>query len=143
MPKVHGRNAVFTVTDINGDERDLSSWLTNIDHPGTVDNAEVSGFGQLDKSYVVGLRGHTIRIQGQWDGDANGPDDVLSGLAGQGANGTVITTYKWGPAGSVATYPKYSGTCVLTSYNPTSPLTSFVGFNADFLVNGSVTRGTW
>ena len=143
MSKVHGRNANFQLTDIGGVNRNLSNWLNSIDFPTTVDTAEVPGFGDADKSVVVGLRGHTIKVAGNWDAASNGPDDVFGQLAGQGAAGTVATTFIFGPAGSATGAVKYTGSCVVTNYQVAAPIGGAVTFSADMMVNGSVTRATF
>lgn len=143
MSKVHGRNAHFALTNISGVSKNLSSWLNSIDFPTTVDSAEVQGFGDSDKSVVVGLRGHTIKAAGNWDAVADGPDDVFGNLVGQGTNGTVISTFIYGPAGSASGAVKYSGTCVVTSFQVNSPIAGAVTFNADMIVSGAVTRATF
>lgn len=111
--------------------------------PVAVDTSETSGFGDADKTYVVGLRGHTFKIAGQWDGASNGPDEVLSNLAGAGAAGTVITQFVWGPAGSATGNVKYAGSCWVTSFQPASPIGGAVTFSADGIVNGAVARSTF
>lgn len=143
MPKIHGRNANFQITDISGVNRNLSNWLNSIDFPTVVDTAEVPGFGDGDKSVVVGLRGHTIKVAGNWDAASNGPDDVFGNLAGQGASGTVTTTFIIGPGGSAIGAVKYTGNCVVTNYQVNAPIGGAVTFSADMVVSGSVTRTTF
>ena len=123
--------------------RTLSNFLNSIDFPETVDTAETSGFGDTDKSYVVGLRGHTIKLAGNWDGAANGPDDVFGNLAGQGAAGTILSAFVFGPAGNATGNVKYSGNALVTSYGVNSPIGGAVTFSADLLVTGAVTRGVF
>ncbi len=140
MAKVHGKNAHFETTDTGTTTRNLSSFLTNVELDDAVDVAESSAFGQEDKTYAQGQKGHTLRLQGQYDPTAStGPDAVLSGLA----NGTVTTDFIYGPGGSASGLVKYSGTGILTSYNVSSPIAGIVTFSADIQVSGAVARGTF
>ncbi len=144
MPvKVHGRKTCFIVTDIGATERDISNYCTNVDMPTQIDTAETTGFGDQDKTFLAGLRGHTIRVQGHWSKDANMVDVILSGLAGQGAAGTTVTTFKYGPGGSASGDVRYSGSCILTNFGRTSPIGGVVSFSADFQISGSVLRDTF
>lgn len=143
MAKVHGRKAFFSITDSGGVVRDLSNAMNNIDYPDSVDIAEVSGFGDTDKSYVIGLKTRTIRAAGNWKGDANDVDEVFSGLLGGGAAGTLLATYIYGPAGSAAGNVKYTGQCIVTAYGRTSPIGGAVTFSADMQGNGTHTRTTF
>lgn len=141
--KVHGRNAALTITDIGGTERDISTYLTSIDLSTPIDSVETTGFQQQDKTFLAGLRNNTLRVQGHWSKDANMVDVVFSGLAGQGAAGTNVTTFIYGPGGSASGDVKYSGTCLLTNYSRSSPIGGVVTFSADVQVSGSMTRGTF
>lgn len=123
--------------------RDLSNACNNIDYPDSVDIAEVSGFGDTDKSYVIGLKSRTIRIAGNWKDDANDVDEVLSSLVGGGADGTILAAYVYGPAGSAAGNVKYSGQCIVTGYSRTSPIGGAVTFSADLQGNGTHVRSTF
>jgi hypothetical protein len=143
MARVHGRKAFFSITNVSAVVKDLSAFCNNVDFPTQVDQAEVSGFGDADKSYVVGLRGHSIKVGGNWDGANDGPDDVFGNLAGQGAAGTIVSTFVYGPAGSGSGSVKYSGSCLVTAFGVTSPIGGAVTFSADMMISGSVTRGTF
>ena len=144
MAKIHGRRAHVSITDSGGVARDLSSFCNNIDLPGQLDVAETTPFNVQDKTFVAGLRSHTLKIGGQWDDTATtGPDDVLATLLGQGAAGTIATTFIVGPAGSAAGNVKYTGACILTAYQRTAPVGGIVTFGADFQVSGSVQRTTY
>lgn len=143
MAKIHGKKARFWLTDSGGVERDLSEWLNSIDYPTVIDTGETSGFGTEDKTFVVGLKTRTIRIAGNNSYGSNEPDHILSGIAGGGASGTVVPTYKYAPAGSTAGYVYYTGSCHLTNYAPSSPLGGPQTFSSDFQTTGSATRTTF
>lgn len=141
--KVHGRKAFFSLTDVGAVVRDISNALNNVDYPETIDTAETSGFGDDDKTFVIGLKTRTIRIAGNWKGDANDVDAILSGLAGGGADGTVFTSYVYGPAGDANGEVEYTGTAILTNYSKSSPIGGVVTFSADFQCTGAHVRGVF
>jgi hypothetical protein len=143
MPKIHGKRAAFYITDVGGTERNLSNFFNSLEHPTAVDTAETSGFGDNDKSFVIGLRGHNMRGSGLWSGGANEVDQVLQGLLGGGASGTVLATYKYAPQGSATGNVYYTGSCIVTNYAPSAPLNGAVTFSFDAQITGAVTRTTF
>lgn len=143
MAKVHGKKAKVYLTDVGGTERDLSNFFNSFEVNQPVDMAETSGFGDNDKTYVVGLKSATLRGAGLWSGTANEVDDVLMGLLGGGASGTVNTVFKWAPQGSASGFPYLTGTALVTNYSPNSAIGGAVTFSFDGQVSGSITRSTF
>ncbi len=143
MAKIHGKLAQFWMSDAGGTERELTSYLDSIEVPGTSDSAETSAFSDEDKTYVNGLKGHTVRGGGKNSYTANGPDDILSNVLGGGASGTITPTFKWAPGGSTTGLIYYTGTMIVTGYSPSAPLGGAQAFSFDGQVTGAVTRGTF
>ena len=52
-------------------------------------------------------------------------------------------SFEYGPEGSTSTRVKYSGECILTSYETSAGVGDVVSFTASFQISGAVTRGTW
>lgn len=141
--KVHGRNAALTVTDVGGTVRDISTYLNSIDLSSPVDSVETSSFQQQDKTFLAGMRNNTLRVQGHWSKDANMVDAIFGGLVGQGAAGTIVSTFVYGPGGSASGDVKYTGSFILTNYSRSSPIGGVVTFSADMQISGSMTRTTF
>lgn len=141
MAMSHGMVSYFAVEDSAGTTlRNLTTYITDIEFPFSQDVAETTTKGQTAKTYVQGHTDATISINGRWDNTATtGPDAVLSGLVGD--TGTV--GFEFGPEGNTAGDIKYSGECILTSYQVSSPLSDVVGFSAEFQITGAVTKGTF
>lgn len=137
----HGRTSAFLITDSGAVERNLSAFLDNIDFPQEVDIPETSVFGDTARGYdVVGLKGSSISISGKFDPTATtGPDAVLAGLLGF-AN---TSTFKYGPYGTTAGQVRYTGSCRLRSYRVSGAVDGVVSFQAEFVVDGAVTRDTF
>jgi hypothetical protein len=136
MPFVHGKSAVFKVDDSGGTLRDISAFLEEVSFPRSVETAETTTFGNSAKTYITGLSDATISISGSFDATADG---YLAGVLG----GATALEFEYGPAGSAGGTIKYSGTCIMTSYEVSSPVGDKVAASAEFQVTGAITRGTW
>ena len=138
MPFVHGKSAVFKLDDSGGTLRDLSSYLDDLSFPRDIETAETTTFGVAGsaKTYIVGLSDATISISGKFDATADG---YLAGVLGQSAT----LSFEYGPAGSTGGLVKYSGECIMTSYEVSASVGDVVTASADFQVTGQITRGTW
>jgi hypothetical protein len=141
MAQSHGKDSYFSIEDAAGSTlRVLTTYLTDVAENFSQDVAETTTKGQTPKSYVQGHTDATISISGRWDNTATtGPDAVLRGLIGD--TGTV--GFEFGPEGGTVGDIKYSGECICTSYQISSPLADVVGFTAEFQVTGAVTAGTF
>ena len=138
MAFVHGKSAVFKVDDSGGTLRDLSTYLDDIGFPRDIETAETTTFGVAGsaKTYIVGLSDATISISGKFDETADG---YLAGVVGF----ATPLDFEYGPAGSTGGLVKYSGTCIMTSYEVSASVGDVVTASADFQVTGQITRGTW
>lgn len=132
----HGKSTVFKIDDSGGTLRDISSTLTDVSFPRSIDTAESSSFGDSAKQYVVGLSDATISVSGNFDATIDG---YLAGTVGQAAT----LSFEYGPEGSTSGYVKFSGECILTSYEVSGAIGDVVTYSAEYQVTGSVTRGTW
>jgi hypothetical protein len=138
MPFVHGKTAVFKLDDSGGTLRDLSAYLNDVGFPRNIDTAETTTFGVSgsSKTYIVGLNDATISISGLFDATADG---YLAGVLGQSAT----LSFEYGPASSTGGNIKYSGECIMTSYEVSASVGDAVQATAQFQVTGVITRGTW
>lgn len=138
MAFVHGKTAVFKIDDSGGTLRDISAYLNDVGFPRNIDTAETTTFGVSgsSKTYIVGLNDATISISGLFDATADG---YLAGVLGQSAT----LSFEYGPAGSTGGNVKYSGECIMTSYEVSAAVGDAVQATAQFQVTGSITRGTW
>lgn len=137
----HGKNTYFAVEDSGAATlRNLSPYLNDISFPREADLVETTTFGASYKTFVAGFTDATISISGNWDPTAtSGPDVVLSGLLGLG----VTVGFEFGPEGNTALDVKYSGECILTSYEVTSSIDGVAEFSAEFQVSGAISRGAF
>lgn len=132
----HGKSTVFKVDNSGGTLTDISNTLTDVSFPQSVDTAETSAFGSSAKSYIVGLTDSTLSISGNYDATV---DAHLAGVLGQAAT----LSFEYGPEGSTVSFVKYSGECILTSYEKSGAIGDVVSFSAEFQVSGAITRGAF
>ena len=69
---------------------DLSDLFSNADIPEEVAALEVTGLGDTDRKYIVGLRAGTVSLSGFWDGAVDKIDEEVSASLAS-ANGEVVT----------------------------------------------------
>lgn len=138
MPFRHGKNAVFKVDNSGGTLTDISAYIHEVTLPRAIETAETTTFGVTggSKTYVTGLNDATISVSGKYDSTV---DAHLAGVLGQDAT----LSFEYGPAGSTTGYIKFTGECIMTKYDLSSPVGDVVSFSADFQVSGAITRGTY
>lgn len=136
MAFVHGKSGAFKLDNSGGTLTDISAYLDNVSFPESVETGETTVFGNASKTYVVGLKDTTISLSGKWDSVV---DAHLAGILGQSAT----VTFEYGPAGSTAGLVKYTGECIVTSYDVTTPVADVVTFSLELQVTGNVTRTTF
>ena len=132
----HGKSTVFKVDNNAGTLTDISNTLTDVSFPQSVDTAETSAFGSSAKSYVVGLSDATLSVSGNFDATV---DAHLAAIVGKADS----VSFEYGPEGSTAGDAKYTGECLMTSYEKSGAVGDVVTFSAEFQVTGAVTRGTY
>lgn len=133
MAATHGKNTVFKVQDSGSTLRDLSAYLTSDGLSREADVPETTTKGSNSKSYIAGLLDGTVSIEGTWDATADG---YLAGILNLSRN------FEYHPAGTAATTPKYTGSCILTKYEVSSDVGDVITFSGEFQITGDVTRGT-
>lgn len=136
MAFVHGKSAVFKLDDSGGTLRDLSAYLDQVSFPQPVETAETTTFGKSAKTYIVGLKDSTLSLSGKWDSTLDG---YVAPTLGQSAT----LSFEYGPAGSSSGLVKYSGECMVTSYEVSAAVGDAVMVSIDLQVSDAVTRGTW
>ena len=136
MAFVHGKETHFTLDDSGGTPRDISTYLTSVSMPRSQELADTTTFGASAKTFIAGFGDATITIEGNWDPTVDG---YLAGVVG--VSGTLSFVY--GPEGSTAGDIKYTGECVLTSYETSSGINDVTTFSAELQVSGAVGRSTF
>jgi len=133
MAFAHGSKAVFKVQNSSGTLTDISQYLTSISFSQEAETSETTTLGSTAKSYIPGLLDATLSIEGVYDPTV---DSTLGGIFG------MTRTFEYYPQGTTTGNPKFTGTCILTSYNPETAVDEAGTFSAEFQVSGAVTRTT-
>lgn len=131
MPPVHGSKATFTIQDSGGVVRDITTYIDSSGLARSADTAEVSTNGVLSKKYVGGLLDATIPTGGPFDPVVDG---YLNGILGMARN------FVYRPQGAGTGLPEYTGSAILTSYEPDTPIDDAGRQTGEFQVTGDVAR---
>lgn len=139
MAFVHGSISVFQLGTAGtpGTPVAITTFLTSVGFPLEVGAADVTTMGATSKSYIPALEDATISIEGRFH------TTVHTHLAALRRVPSVAFVY--GPAGSVAGSPRYTGNCILTSYEVSGSADGddAVSFSAELQVTGLVTIGVF
>jgi len=130
----HGTNAVLKVGDSGGTLRDLSAYLTQETLQRTAGAEQVTTQGKTAQVYIPGLADGTIPLEGNFDPTVDG---YLAGIVR-----VADRSFEYYPAGEPvgATKPKYSGLCMLTSYEIATGISGKATFRATLQLSDTVTR---
>lgn len=131
MAATHGKSAQFYLTDSGSTERNITAGLTSAAIARTADVAETSALGDSAKTYVAGLKDATIPLGGPRDATIEG---YVEGVVG------TSTAFAYFPEGSASGKIKYSGSVIITAYNPSSSVDDATRWSAECQVTGAVTR---
>jgi hypothetical protein len=132
----HGKSTVFKVDNAAGTLTNISDTLTDVSFPQTIETAETTSFGSNAKTYIVGLSDSSLSVSGNFDATV---DAHLAAVVGQAAT----LSFEYGPEGSANGSVKYTGECIMTSYEKSGAVGDVVTYSAEFQVTGAVTRGTY
>jgi hypothetical protein len=133
---VHGKGTVFKLDDSGGTLRDISAYLDEVTFPATVDLAETTTFGKNDKTYIAGLRSRTVSLSGKWD-------SVVDGYYAAALGQSATLSFEYGPAGSGSGAVKYTGECLISSYEISNPVGDVVTFSIELQTSDTITVGTY
>jgi hypothetical protein len=132
----HGKSTVFKVDNNAGTLTDISTTLTDVSFPQSVETAETTSFGSSAKTYIIGLSDSTLSVSGNFDATV---DAHLAAIVGKADS----VSFEYGPEGSTATFVKYTGEAFLTSYEKSGAVGDVVTYSAEFQVTGAITRGAY
>lgn len=129
----HGKNAQFELAGTN-----LSTTLNEISLPREIETAETTAFGTQDKTYIVGLSDATVSLSGMFDATTN---TAINAIITNLKSGSVASaSFTYGPSGSAASSPKFTGEAVVTSYEISSPVGDVITYSLELQCTGAVTN---
>ena len=128
-----GSDAVFKLDDSTGSNLvDLSAYLTDCGMTRSVDALEKTHFGDTAKKYFPGLEDGQISVSGDYDPTLDAHLDGIVRVAD--------LDWEYYPQGNASGDPKYSGQCILTSFNPSGNVAELGKIGFELQVSGGVTR---
>lgn len=133
MAFVSAKSAQFTLAGT-----DISSYTDQVGGvANSTDMLETTTFGAGSKTYIGGLRnGDTISISGKYDSALHTAISALLGSASTSA-------WVYGPAGTTVGNVKFSGNCLVTSYEVQASVANVLTWTASLQISGAVTVGTY
>ena len=131
---IGGAGAAVTVNSV-----DLSDHITQASMDVDYDQISTTSFGDSVETLVSGIGRGTVNITFNQDYAASEVDATLNGLVG-----TATAVEMTPAAGAVsATNPKYSCSCLVTSYTPVSAeVNSLASLSVSWPISGAITRAT-
>ena len=136
-----GTTTFFQLDAETGSLVNISSYMDSVSHTQSTETKEVTAFGSASKVYIAGLNdGDTISFSGPLDSPIG--TQLYKMKAAQTA-GTASFSWVYGPAGSVAAYPKVTGESLLSSFTFSSSVGGRVEYSASLQISGAVTNAVW
>lgn len=134
MPKFVATDYVVTIGTAN-----FSSLVAAVTLDITTDEQETTAFGDTYRTRIAGLRDASLTLDFMQDFGAGAVDATLFPLLGSAVSWSIKPT-----SGTVtATNPSYSGTAIVTQYQPfASNVGDLATLSVTWPVSGSVVRGT-
>jgi hypothetical protein len=140
MTKIVGRNASIYVDDNSAACKAISADLSTATLTGGAESPEVTGFGDTTRQRLVnGLQEWELGVEGfVHDQGATTAGCILFPLL------SGSTYIQFGPNGSAAGNPKFTGCAVLTEFNQDFNVEDAATFSATFVSrSGSLSASTW
>ena len=129
MAKMHGSKAFFKIGSTS-----FVGYIRTVSLNRSGEAVDVTTLTLTDKTYIGGLKDATISFEGVFEPAADAALDAA--LA-------VLSTFEIGPQGSGSGAVKWSGSAILTRYNPNFSVSDAGKFTGEMQVSGGVTVGTY
>lgn len=141
MAFVHGKNAYIQLDNSAGTLTNISGIANEVSYSLSLETAETSVFGSSSKTYIMGQNDATISIQGLFDATTA---TTIEGAIDSLINGTNASlSFVFGPEGSGTGKKKFSGECIVTSYEIGAPVGDVVSLSVELQRTGATTIGTF
>lgn len=124
----HGKN---TITAVN--EYDLTTYFNSASSADEVEVPETTTFGSASRSFIGGMKGGSISVEGLWEGSTTGVDVALQAALGN-ASSSVATI---GPEGAGVGRRGVLVNANATSYEISAGIADLVTISAEFESSGT------
>ena len=131
----HGKGSQLSIDSTAGTLVTLSSGITEMSLSRELETAEITSFGDNDKSYIPGLRGASLSFSGNF---SSTHAEVLDGVIGR--NSTATLSWEFSPDGSTAAGRHLlKGEGFLTSLEYSASVDDKVELSGELIISGAVT----
>jgi len=128
----HGKGSFFSLTDNSGTTINFSSGLGECSLSRSLETAEVTTFGDNDKSYIPGLRDATFSVSGHFASTYSQKLDASIGHS-------TLLSFVFGPGSTASLSPKYTGKAILTSVEYGASVGDKVNLSFALQCSGAIT----
>lgn len=137
---VAGHKLVFKLDNAAGSLTDLSQYIPKGGLGVSQETYDTTTCdGSASRGFMLGLKGgDEFTMEFLYHNTLEG---ILSAIYALTTG--VSQTYEYGPEGSTATFPKYTGECFLKSYNLENAVGGPATMNATFQMTGAQSRTTF
>ena len=129
MAKQHGSKAFFKINSTS-----FAAYIRSVTLNRSGEAVDVTTLTLTDHAYIGGIKDATISFEGMFEAAV---DTELS------ADLSALSTFEIGPQGNASGAVKWSGSAILTRYNPTFSVSDAGKFTGEMQVSGGVTVGTY
>lgn len=136
----HGRLGVLKIDNSAGTLTDISTYVTNVDYPESIDTPDTTTFGATAKSALPGLRDAKMSVSANMDPTL---DALLSGVLGVQGGSLASVSCEYGPMGSTTGNPKYTLEAFIANVKIGTPVGGLVTVSFDLQRTGAHTRATY
>jgi len=139
MAKAHGKNLYFAMATISGGAViDLTAYTQEVSGlPGEIELGDVTAGADSGRSYFPGLQKASFSVKFVFDTTSTGSWDVCRSFQGD----TAVRAFSFGPAGTTAALPLYTGNCWIRSLDFPVSVTEPNTFTINCEVDDSLTIG--
>lgn len=140
MPKP-GVLAWVSLANAAGAAQVLTPYIDDAEVSQPMEMIEVSAFGTLSKAFVAGLAGGgNFPVSGPLESTLY---SHFGALYAAHSAGSAASAFIFAPMGSVATYPKTSGTVLVQNFTTKSTVGGRAEWSAQLQITGAVTNAVW
>lgn len=124
---------------------EVSAYLSNVGMSLTKDALETTTFQDNSRDYIEGLKNATVTLSGRWDGAGSTAIDQVLYDAYNNSSLVTVVLNPYGISGATTfstSQPGYSGSMIVTSYEPSAAFDGVAQFSATLQISGGISRLT-
>jgi hypothetical protein len=141
MAKTHSKLAVFKLDTAGGVLTDISTYITEVNLSGEMDEVDCTTLGATSRQYLAGFSEHQIELSGMYE---RAQDQMLQAVYDAFKAGTLASvSFEYGPEGASSGDVKKTGEAILLTYETPVSIDDPVSWSASLRVTGDITTTTY